>query len=161
MLNQCLPIWMHILRLFSNWVLRFCLDKHCLLPTRNGHLHLHPILLPILKLEKLSIIAIFSKILFLILFVRPNIFSFSHASVFRLLFIKKRWGKYAVLLSLPNEVLFDVFKFLNRRQLTNLERVCPRFHRIISDHIGETPFLRLDIGFWFDARFFFPHNQFI
>ena len=108
---------------------------------------------PILKLEKLSIIAIFSKILSLILFVRPNIFSFSHASVFRLLFRKKKWGKYGALLLLPNEVLFDAFKFLNRRQLTKLERVCLRFYRIISDHIGEAPFLRPDIGFGFSKRF--------
>ena len=57
------------------------------------------------------------------------------------------------MLLLPNEVLFEAFKFLNRRQLTNLERVCPRFHRIISDHIGEAPFLRLDFGFGLLKRF--------
>ena len=72
---------------------------------------------------------------------------------FRLLFGEKKWGKYAALWLLPNEVLFEAFKFLNRRQLTNLERVCPRFHRIISYHIGETPFLRLNIRFGFNSRF--------
>ena len=70
---------------------------------------------------------------------------------------EKKWGKYGALWLLPNEVHFDAFKFLNRRQLTNLERVCLRFHRIISDHIGEAPFLRLNnIRFrLFDARFCF------
>ena len=84
-------------------------------------------------------------------------FSFSNAFVFRFLRKEKKWGKYGALLLLPNEVLFDVFKFLNRRQLTNLESVCLRFHRIISDHmgVGETPFhrLRLDIGFGFATGF--------
>ena len=85
--------------------------------------------------------------------------SHSHVFVFSFLFGEKKWGKYAALLRLPNEVLFDAFKFLDRRQLTNLERVCPRFHRIISNHIGEAPFLRLEIGFGFNARFLhFPLN---
>ena len=96
-------------------------------------------------MEKLSIIAI--EFLILILIVRPDNLFLLHAFVFRLIFRKKKWGKYGALLLLPNEVLFEAFKFLNRRQLTNLERVCPRFHRIISDHIGEAPFLRLDCGF--------------
>ena len=79
---------------------------------------------------------------------------------FRLLFGEKKWGKYGALLRLPNEVLFDAFKFLDRRQLTNLERVCPRFHRIINDHIGEAPFFRLNFGFGFNDRFcFFPLMQ--
>ena len=56
---------------------------------------------------------------------------------------------------LPNEIFFDAFKFLNRRQLTNSERVCLRFHRIINDHIGEAPFLRLDFGVGLNARFCF------
>ena len=79
--------------------------------------------------------------------------------VFRLLYGEKKWGKYGALLLLPNEVLFDSFKFLNRRQLTNLESVCPRFHRIISSHIGEAPFLRLDFGFGFNDRFCFFLQQ--
>ena len=74
---------------------------------------------------------------------------------YRLLRKENKWGKYAALLLLPNEVLFDTFKFLDRRQLTKLERVCPRFHRIISDHIGETPFLRLDLEFGFNSRYYF------
>ena len=118
---------------------------------RNGHFQASPIL-TISNLEKLSLVAM----KFLILIVRHDWqSSFSHVFVFRLLYGKKKWGTYAAILRLPNEVLFDSFKFLNRRQLTNLESVCLRFHRIISNNIGETPFLRLqlDIGFRFDARF--------
>ena len=73
----------------------------------------------------------------------------SHVFVFSFLFGEKKWGKYAALLRLPNEVLFDAFKFLDRRQLTNLERVCPRFHQIIKKYMGEAPFLRLDFGLTF------------
>ena len=50
------------------------------------------------------------------------------------------------------DVIFEVFSFGERYQLTELERVGKRFHRIIEGFFGETPFICLNLTL--TSRFF-------
>ena len=41
------------------------------------------------------------------------------------------------------DVLLEVLRCGNRRQLVSVERVGRRIHRIVENYFGKTPFLRL------------------
>ena len=56
-------------------------------------------------------------------------------------------------LTLCFDLFYDILKFGDRRQLTKLERVGRRFHRLVEEWFGERPFLRLNI--WLDPEFAF------
>ena len=43
------------------------------------------------------------------------------------------------------DVLLEVLRYGNRRQLVTLERVGRRIHRIVENYFGKTPFLRLNL----------------
>ena len=44
-----------------------------------------------------------------------------------------------------NDVLIEVLSYFDRRQLTKVERLCRRFHRIVVRYFNEAPFLFFEI----------------
>ena len=48
---------------------------------------------------------------------------------------------------LCHDIAFEVLSFGNRRQLTKLERVGRRFHRIAENYFANAPFLLLNLRF--------------
>ena len=57
---------------------------------------------------------------------------------------------------LCHDVVFEVLSFGNRRQLTKLERVGRRFHRIAENYFDKAPFLLLNLRF--SPRFLFSFS---
>ena len=46
---------------------------------------------------------------------------------------------------LCNDVLIEVFSFIDRRHLAKLERSCRRFHAIVDQYFSGRPFLILEL----------------
>ena len=58
-------------------------------------------------------------------------------------------------LRICSDVLFEVFRFGNRRKLTKLERVGRRFHWLAEKWFLDVPFLRLHLKLRPPARYLF------
>ena len=53
--------------------------------------------------------------------------------------------KVIVALLLSNDLLVDIFKYYDRRQLAKLEAICRRFYGIVFQFFNERPFLVLEL----------------
>ena len=61
---------------------------------------------------------------------------------------KKRGKKEKYFVRSCFDVFFDVLRWGNRRQLAKLERIGRRFHIVIDNKLGVTPFLRINLEWY-------------
>ena len=60
--------------------------------------------------------------------------------------------KVIVALLLSNDLLVDIFKYYDRRQLAKLEAICRRFHGIVFQFFNKRPFLVLELECHLDEK---------